>query len=304
MIRKIARPMVASVYIADGADSLIHTADHTESADLLIKRARSVLPRAYARRIPRDPELVVRAVAATKVGAGATLAFGILPRVSAAVLAATSVPTMLARHAFWETQDKAERSARRSGFLTNVALLGGLLITSGDTAGKPGLKWRANKAAAVANKKVHKALPTKSETEKATDTARDWFEDASGKVTEYAHRAQDYYTDHKDEWKDTATATAAVAGGKVSEYAQRAQDYYAENKDDWLDLARDNAQTARKGIVKAAAAAQDKADEALVAAEKQSGRAAKQAKKSADKLQGRADKAISKAQKKIGDLQK
>ena len=205
MIRKIARPMIASVYIADGADSLLNTSEHTEAAETLIKRARAILPREYARRVPRDPELVVRAVGGTKVAAGGALAVGFLPRVSATVLAATAIPTMISRHAFWETQDKAERSARRSGFLTNLALLGGLFITSADTAGKPGLKWRANKAAEVTSKKVHKALPTKSETEKF-DSARDWFDEATDKVTEYAHRAQDYYEDNKDDWKGLATA--------------------------------------------------------------------------------------------------
>lgn len=299
MIRKIARPMIASVYIADGADSLLHAEDHVEGAELMIKRARAVLPRNYAHRIPRDPELIVRAVAATKVGAGATLAVGFLPRASASVLAATSVPTMLARHAFWETQDKEERNARRSGFLTNLALLGGLLITSMDTQGKPGLKWRATKATDTATKKVQAALPTKSETEKASDSAREWFDDASEKVTEYAHRAQDYYVDHKDEWMDTATATAAAAGTAATGAATKFSGYIAENKDDWLEMARDNTQTAKKGIVKAAAAAQDKADEALVATEKKSGRAAKQARKNADKWQDRADKAIAKAQKKV-----
>lgn len=302
ILRKIARPMIASVYIADGADTLLHTSEHTEGAESVIKRVRAILPRNYARRLPRDPELVVRAVGATKVGAGTTLAVGFLPRASATVLAATAVPTILARHAFWETQDKEERNARRSGFLTNVALLGGLLITSGDTAGKPGLKWRADKAAEVTNKKVQAALPTKSETEKATDSAREWFGDASERVSEYAHRAQDYVVDHKDDWRDTATATAAAAGTAAAGAAYKVSDYFAENKDDWLKAARDNTQTARKGIVKAAAVAQDRADEALAGAEKKSGRAAKQARKNADKLQGRADKAITKAQKKIGRM--
>lgn len=300
MIRKIARPMIASVYIADGADSLLNTSEHTEAADTLIKRARTILPREYARRVPRDPEVVVRAVGGTKVAAGGALAVGFLPRLSATVLAATAIPTMISRHAFWETQDKAERNARRSGFLTNLALLGGLFITSADTAGKPGLKWRANKAAEATSKKVQKALPTKSEAEKFTDSARGWFDEASDKVTEYASRAQDYYEDNKDDWKDTATATAAAATSATAAAAHKVSDYFQDNKDDWLAAAEGNAKTARKGIVRAASKAQKRADEALAAAEKKSGRAAKQARKNAEKLQSRADKAIGKAQKKLG----
>ncbi len=302
MIRKIARPMIASVYIADGVDSLLNTSDHVEHADVLIKRVRTVLPREYARRLPRDPEVVVRALAGAKVASGASLAVGFLPRLSATMLAALAVPTMISRNAFWETQDKAERSARRSGFLTNLALLGGLAITSVDTDGKPGLKWRANKAAEVTSKKVQQALPTRSETEKFGDSARDWFEDTSDKVTEYAHRAQDYYDDHKDEWKDSATATAAAATAAATGTAHKVTDYFKDNKDDWLAAAQDNAATARKSFVRAATKAQERADDALAAAEKKSGRAAKQARKNADKLQARADKAIDKAQKKVGDI--
>lgn len=302
MIRKIARPMIASVYIADGADSILNSKERVEQAESLLNRVRALLPRQYARQLPRDPETVVRAVGGAKVGAGATLAIGFMPRASAAVLTAAAVPTMLGRHAFWETQDKEERNARRSGFLTNVALLGGLLITTMDTQGKPGLRWRASHAAETANKKVQAALPTKSETEKFTDNARDWFEDASEKVTDYAHRAQDYVADNKDDWLDSATAAATTATAAATGAAYKVSDYVADNKDDWLATAQDNAKTARKSVVKSAAKAQDKADKALKTADKKSGRAAKKAGKTADKLQDRADAALAKAQKKIGDL--
>lgn len=271
LIRKIARPMLASVYIADGADTLLNTQDHVESTETVLKRVRTLLPRRYARQLPKDAELVARSIGGAKVGAGSLLAFGKLPRTSAAVLAVTAVPTILGRHAFWETQDREERRARRSGFLTNVALLGGLVITSADTAGKPGLSWRAGKAAEVANKKVHAALPTKSETEKTasgiTDTARDW----AGTTTE-----------------------------KATDYATRAQDYVNENKDDWLTTAQNTAGTARQNVVKAAALAQKQADEALETADKKSGRTAKKARKNADKMQEKADKALGKAKKKVG----
>lgn len=302
MIRKVARPMLASVYIADGADTLINAQDHAEGAESVLKRVRTVLPRRYARQLPNDGELVARVVGGAKVGAGGLLALGKMPRTSAAVLAATSVPTILARHAFWETQDQDERKARRSGFITNVALLGGLFITTADTAGKPGMKWRATKAAEVANKKVQHALPTKSETEKFTDSARDFFGDASEKVSEYAHKAQDYVADNKDDWIDTATSYRDNWIDSATTAATKVTDYVSDNKDDWLDTAQDNAKAARKGVVKAASKAQKRADDALETAEKKSGRGAKKAKKNAEKMQSEADKALKKAQKKVGDL--
>ena len=134
---------------------------------------RNVFHVAY-RKLPQDPELLVRVVGGLKVGAGSLLGLGRCPRLSAGVLALLSVPTIVARHAFWETQDVEEKVARRQGFLTSVALLGGLVITSMDTGGKPGLGWR-----------VRQALPSRAESESMVSQAADWLGDASGRVVQY-----------------------------------------------------------------------------------------------------------------------
>ena len=299
MIRKIARPMLASVYIADGADTILNTQAHVEGAQVVLDRIRYVLPRKYAKQISSDPALVTRVIGGTKIGAGSMLALGRAPRLSAAALAAVTVPTILARHAFWETQDADEKRDRRNGFVTNIALLGGLFITTVDTEGKPGLKWRATKAVDQGKKQVQQALPTKSETEKATGKATDWFHDASDKVTEYAHVAQDYVDDNKDDWIKTARDTATKASDRATDYVHIAQSYLDDNKDDWLKAAQKNTETAKKGAVKAATKAQEKANFALQVAEETSGRAAKKASKNADKLQNQADKSLGKAQKKL-----
>lgn len=299
MIRKIARPMLASVYIADGADTLLNTQAHVEGTEVVLDRIRYVLPRKYAKRISSDPELVTQIIGGTKVGAGSLLALGRAPRLSAAALAAVTVPTILARNAFWETQDSEEKRNRRNGFVTNVALLGGLFITTVDTEGKPGVKWRATKAAQQGKKQVQQALPTKSETEKMTGKASDWFHDTTEKVSEYAHVAQDYVEDNKDDWIKTAKDTATKATDKASAYANIAQSYLDDNKDDWLKAAQKNTDTAKKGAVKAASKAQEKANFALKVADETTGRAAKKASKNANKLQNQADKSLNKAQKKL-----
>lgn len=299
MIRKIARPMLASVYIADGADTLLNTQAHVEGTEVVLDRIRYVLPRKYAKRISSDPELVTQIIGGTKVGAGSLLALGRAPRLSAAALAAVTVPTILARNAFWETQDSEEKRNRRNGFVTNVALLGGLFITTVDTEGKPGVKWRATKAAQQGKKQVQQALPTKSEAEKMTGKASDWFQDTSEKVSEYAHVAQDYVDDNKDDWIKTAKDTATKATGKASAYAHIAQGYLDDNKDDWLKAAQKNTDTAKKGAVKAASKAQEKANFAFKVADETTGRAAKKASKNANKLQNQADKSLNKAQKKL-----
>ncbi|WP_151530264.1 MULTISPECIES: DoxX family protein [Corynebacterium] len=266
MIRKIARPMVATVYIADGVDTITNTEKHVEGTKTILDRLRSVLPNDYSRKLPEDPETVAKAIGVTKTTAGTLLALGKAPRLAAGTLAVLSVPTILARHAFWETQNEDEKAARRSGFMTDVALLGGLFIASADTAGKPGLKWRANRAAKDANKTIQSALPGKSDTEKFKEN-----------VAEQASAVN-------SATKDFLSSTSE----KVSGYADEAKSYVDDNKDDWLNLAKSNTKTAKKKLVKAADQAQKRAEKAR-----------KDASKNAPKLQKRADKALRKAQKSL-----
>ncbi len=264
MIRKLARPMVASIYIADGADTLLNTDAHVEGTEAVMRQVRSVVSRSTYKKLPQDPAQVARVIGGTKVVAGTTLALGKFPRLSAATLAAVSLPTIMARHAFWETQDVEEKTSRRQGFLTSIALLGGLFITSADTAGKPGLKWRAQKAA----KKAQKALPQQSETA--------WLTDAQHKVAQFVD-------DNRDDWKEAVSSIADVSS-------------------DWLATAQANSKLARKSVVKAAIKAQDRAAAAYADAQVATGRAAKRASKQADHLQDKATKALQKAQKKFDSV--
>ncbi|WP_018296335.1 DoxX family protein [Corynebacterium lubricantis] len=299
MIRKIARPMLASVYVADGVDTLVNTSSHIESSERFLKQMRTVLPASYATKVPKDPQLVAQVIGGTKVGAGALYALGKAPRVSAGLLAATAVPTLLGRHAFWDADTPEEKASRRNGALTNVALLGGLFLATADTAGKPGLKWRTEKAAKNVNAKVQAALPTQSESEKALDQATNWIQDTTDKVTTQAQTAgqqvSDYVDENKDDWIDTASKLVDTAVDTTAGWLGTARDTASE----WLDDVNQDTKKARKGVVKQANKAQKKADKALSKAEKKSGRAAKAAGKKADKLQSRAEKAITKAKKKI-----
>ena len=75
-----------------------------------------------------QPELAVRANAYTMVAAGSTLVFGILPRLSATVLAAVLVPTTMAGHPYWQETDPQKRKGQRIHFLKNLSMIGGLLL--------------------------------------------------------------------------------------------------------------------------------------------------------------------------------
>ena len=63
------------------------------------------------------------------------------------MLAATLVPTTLAGHRFWEESDPAAQGNQRVHFFKNVSMFGGLLLAGVDTDGKPGVAWRARRAA-------------------------------------------------------------------------------------------------------------------------------------------------------------
>ncbi|MCS4490746.1 MULTISPECIES: DoxX family membrane protein [unclassified Corynebacterium] len=285
MLRKLARPMVASFYISDGVDMVQHVDEHAQGTAMIMRNLRMVLPRQYYKQLPQDPAQLTKIVGGTKIAAGTTLFLGKFPRLSAGILALVSVPTVLARHAFWETQDPAEKTQRRQGFLTSMALLGGLFITSADTAGKPGLSWRAKKAARVANKRVQQALPTQSETQKFADSASDWFDEARHESEKFLSQASSW----------------------IGDTAHKATEYVEDNRDDWSQAARSflneaqaNSKVARKKVVKAAAQAQERAQEAYDHAQEATGRRAKKASKKATKLQKNAEKAIARAQKKVG----
>ena len=85
--------------------------------------------------------------AAVQVAAGVLLSVGRLPRVAAAALAVSLVPTTLAGHRFWEEGDPARRAQQQIHFLKNVGLLGGLVLAVFDTEGAPSLGWRTRQTA-------------------------------------------------------------------------------------------------------------------------------------------------------------
>ncbi|WP_372735818.1 DoxX family protein [Nocardioides sp.] len=153
--RVIARPMLASMFLLGGVNALRNAQQQAERAkpvtDRLVPLAQKAAP---AVPVPSDPVTLVRINAVAQVGAGLALATGRAPRLSAAVLAASLVPTTAAGHRFWEEQDPTKRAQQRVHFFKNLSIFGGLLIASGDTDGKPGVAWRARRAATDARKEA------------------------------------------------------------------------------------------------------------------------------------------------------
>ena len=153
--RLIARPMLASMFVVGGVNSL-------RNADKLAPRAEPVTDRvvpliakaAPQLPIPQDPVTLVRLNGAAQLVAGLALATGRAPRLSSAVLAATLLPTTAAGHRFWEESDEGAKAQQRIHFFKNVSMLGGLLISAGDTDGKPGVAWRTRRVAKDARREA------------------------------------------------------------------------------------------------------------------------------------------------------
>jgi uncharacterized membrane protein YphA (DoxX/SURF4 family) len=158
LIRRIARPLLSAVFIGQGVETLRNPKVTLDAAQTAVTTLQT-LPDPVGTNIPSNPETVARINAAVQVGGGLLLATGRLPRIASAALAFTVIPGSLGGHLFWNEPDPERRVQKRRDLLTDLSLLGGLIIASADTAGKPSLGWRGRQAASRLSEKVSAALP-------------------------------------------------------------------------------------------------------------------------------------------------
>jgi uncharacterized membrane protein YphA (DoxX/SURF4 family) len=130
-LRAPARMLTGSTYVLLGFDALRAPGGRVDLAAPVLTQMRKLVP------LPEDDEQLVRANAAVMVVAGATLAIGLAPRLSALVLAGSLVPTTLAGHAYWKLDDPAARKQQRIQFHKNMAMIGGLLFAVLDQPDRP-----------------------------------------------------------------------------------------------------------------------------------------------------------------------
>lgn len=147
-VRRVARTLLATTFVAGGVTALMNPKPRAAAATALADKGRADLPDSLAARVPDDPSRFVQINAAVQIAGGLLLASGRAPRPAALVLAATVVPGTVTEQDFWAESDPDRKAAKRAGFLKDLGLLGGLLITASDTAGKPSLGWRARQALA------------------------------------------------------------------------------------------------------------------------------------------------------------
>ena len=147
LVRRIARPLLASSFVYGGIQTLRHPQSRVPGAAPVVDQIAAKADQQLPVQLPRDVEQWVKVDAGVKVAAGSLLALGRLPRLSALVLSASLVPTTLAGHRFWEHDDPKERFGQIAHFLKNLGLLGGLLLAAVDTEGRPSVGYRARRVA-------------------------------------------------------------------------------------------------------------------------------------------------------------
>ncbi|MDI5981433.1 DoxX family protein [Amycolatopsis magusensis] len=154
ILRRLARPLLASIFISGGINALRQAEGHAEAAKPLLDSTVGRYADKLPAQVPTDPVTLVKVDAALKIAAGSLFALGKAPRLSALVLLGSLVPTTVAGHPFWAEKDEQAKQQHLVHFLKNLGLAGGLMLAAADTHGKPSLGWRAKKAAQVASKQA------------------------------------------------------------------------------------------------------------------------------------------------------
>jgi putative oxidoreductase len=122
ILESAGRAALGWVFIQAGAGVVRNPEPPAKKAEPVLSTVRSAAPVT----LPDDVTLV-RLNAVTQVAAGTTLALGIAPRLSAAVLIGSTIPTTAGGHRFWEFEAGLERNSQRNHFLKNISIVGGLL---------------------------------------------------------------------------------------------------------------------------------------------------------------------------------
>ena len=242
--------MLSAVFISRGVESLRSpkpAADATrQTLDGLSK-----LPDPVGTNVPSDAETVAKVNAAVQIGGGLLLATGKFPRIASIALAASVVPGSLGGNAFWNQSDPQRKSEERKAFITDISLLGGLIIAAVDTEGRPSLGWRGRRAAHKVSEAVSAALPVGAAAGSSLSDSE--FADKLGhglqvgaeRGRELAHLARE----RGEEWAEVAqkrgeewAEVAQKRGGEWAEIAQKRGGEFAdvagERGEGWAELAR------------------------------------------------------------------
>ncbi|CQD15469.1 DoxX subfamily protein, putative [Mycobacterium lentiflavum] len=299
VIRRIARPLLSVAFIGQGIESLLNPKAAAEAAAPAVDGLQA-LPDQVARSMPNDPQTFAQITAGVQIGGGLLLATGKMPRVASAVLALTVLPANLGSYSFWNESDPVRKAERRREFLKDLSLLGGLMIASADTAGKPSLGWRGRKAAERLSDRVSSALPGSDDTLFDTDFGELGEKIAHGlhvgaeRGRELASTAAERSAPYAEAALDRGRELANTAAERGAPYAELALDRGRELASAAAERAEPLAKKARK---RGEQLADQLADEVAERAEKARKRSEKLAEEAAQKAGPLAKKARKRSEK-------
>ena len=254
LIRRVARPMLAAVFIGQGLDALRSPKLAADAARPTLEGLQK-LPDPVGSGVPTDAETFAKVNAAVQVGCGVLLATGRLPRFASAALAAIVIPANLGAHMFWSETDQQRKAQKRREFLTDISLLGGLIIASADTAGKPSLGWRGRRAARKVSEAVSDRLPGSSSTvldSELADKVGHGLQVGAERGRELAIVAGERTGPLLKAARKRGAVLADVARERGAELAEAAREIAREQGGELADTTREQAKKANKKAEKLA----------------------------------------------------
>lgn len=148
LVRSIARPLLAAPFIYEG----VQTARRPERVvEILPVSLADLEAQVEKTQISASADQLLRATGAVAAIAGTAFALNKAPRLSAAVLLATTTLGLAGRKKVWELRGEEQLEEIRS-IAGDLGLFGGILLAVVDTDGKPSLAYRVDKLIAQGQK--------------------------------------------------------------------------------------------------------------------------------------------------------
>lgn len=265
LIRRIARPLLSVAFIGQGVDALRNPKPAADAARPALDGMRK-LPDPIGTNVPSNAETFARANAAAQIGGGLLLATGKMPRLASAALAFTVIPGSIGAHMFWNEADPQRKADGRRAFMTDLSLLGGLMIAAVDTEGKPSLGWRGRRAARKVSEAVSSALPVGAASGGAhADSAiaeklGHGLQIGAERGREFAHVARERGAELAEVARERAPEIAEAARGRAAEFADVARERAPELAEVARERAAGLAEVARDRAPELAEAARERAE--------------------------------------------
>ena len=259
--------MLAATFISRGVEAVRSPQPAADAARPTLEGL-SKLPDPVGPNVPTNAETVAKVTAGVQIGAGLLLASGRLPRLSSAALAVSVVPGSLGSHAFWNETDPERKAAERRALLSDVGLIGGLIIAAVDLEGRPSLGWRGRRAARKVSERVSAAVPSGLDSNTAlidselVDRVGHKLESGLHVGAERGREFADVALERGSELADVAREHAPKLADAARERGAELADVARERGAELADVARDRApklaKKARKRSEKLAEMAQDR----------------------------------------------